>query len=249
MKHKINETDLYPAVKQWLEERGYEVYPEVHAEFYGKRADVVGIQGALATVVELKTSMSIDLIGQAISWLPAANYVYVAIPKPAHGINHHAMNILRDYGVGVLVVEFFFDEIEETTYYARSYWPPKFTRKTRVDWRQIITEAHKDNPPGGHRGGGYLTRFKIMLNNIRQFIEWRTKSNGGASIDEILENCWTHYQHPKQSVSRLLRTDQTSWCESYKANGKLYFRAKKTEEGGDKHEMPVVRGRRRSGIP
>lgn len=85
---KIKETDLYPPVKMWLEERGYDVYPEVHVNYYGKRADLVGIQGRLSAVVELKTHMSIDLIGQAISWLPVANFVYIAIPKPARGINH-----------------------------------------------------------------------------------------------------------------------------------------------------------------
>ena len=100
---KIKESDLFPAVKEWLEERGYEVYSEV--ECGTRRADVVGKCGNLITVVEMKTTLSLDLIEQAFRWKRLANYVYVAIPKPQKGVHWFAARMLRREGIGILFID------------------------------------------------------------------------------------------------------------------------------------------------
>lgn len=103
----IKETDLFIPVKNWLEECGYEVFSEIENDYRGNRADIVGISGPVTAVVELKTTLSVDLIGQAIDWLPYANLVYVGIPRGKREINPHASRILRHFGIGILLMSYY----------------------------------------------------------------------------------------------------------------------------------------------
>ncbi|MFF0828791.1 hypothetical protein ACFYU8_17695 [Brevibacillus sp. NPDC003359] len=79
----MNESDLYDPVKNWLEQREFIVYPEVYCPRGGGRADIVVTSGPVVGVVEMKQSLTLDLIDQALRWRGHANYIWVAIPyKP-----------------------------------------------------------------------------------------------------------------------------------------------------------------------
>lgn len=75
----MKETDLFQPVREWLEERGFEVYSEVQPGYGGPRADIVGSCKPIVAVVELKTHLSLALMDQAVSWLGRAHYVYVVV--------------------------------------------------------------------------------------------------------------------------------------------------------------------------
>ena len=68
------ETDLYPAVKTFLEGQGYVVKSEVGA------ADVVAIRGGEPPViVELKLGFSLTLVHQCVARLGVSDDVYMAV--------------------------------------------------------------------------------------------------------------------------------------------------------------------------
>jgi len=98
---KPKETDLYEPVKSHFESEGYRVYGEV------KGCDLIAQMGKEMTAVELKLSVSLKLIFQAMERKKTAHYVYVAIPRPKNARNKHykdSIQLLKALGIGLLTV-------------------------------------------------------------------------------------------------------------------------------------------------
>ena len=69
----MKETDLYPAIKTYLEAQGYEVKSEVCA------CDVVAVrEGEPPIIVELKTGFTLPLLLQGVDRLAVSDRVYLA---------------------------------------------------------------------------------------------------------------------------------------------------------------------------
>jgi hypothetical protein len=93
------ETDLYLPVKQHLESQGYCVKAEVRG------CDVVAVRGEeVPVIVELKQSMSLALLYQAVDRLAVAEHVYVAVARPKRGVTSDATKLCRRLGIGLIVV-------------------------------------------------------------------------------------------------------------------------------------------------
>jgi hypothetical protein len=93
------ETDLYLPVKQFLEAQGYIVKAEVRS------CDVVAVRGdEPPVVVELKTTISLQLIHQAIDRLALTDAVYIAVARPKRGVAGQTLKLCRRIGIGLIVV-------------------------------------------------------------------------------------------------------------------------------------------------
>ncbi len=93
------ETDLYLPVKRHLEAQGYTVKAEV------KGCDVVAVRGnEIPVIVELKQSLTLALLYQAVDRLTIAEHVYVAIARPKRGVTGDALKLCRRLGLGLIVV-------------------------------------------------------------------------------------------------------------------------------------------------
>jgi hypothetical protein len=93
------ETDLYLPVKRFLEAQNYTVKAEV------KGCDVVALRGDEAlVVVELKQSLTLALLYQAVDRLGVTDHVYIAIPRPKRGVASEAMKLCRRIGIGLIIV-------------------------------------------------------------------------------------------------------------------------------------------------
>jgi hypothetical protein len=72
----MQETELYPPVKAFLEAAGYTVKAEIGP------ADVMAMrEGAEPVIVELKTGFSLALFHQGIARLAVSDLVYLAVPR------------------------------------------------------------------------------------------------------------------------------------------------------------------------
>lgn len=70
------ETELYPAVKTFLQHAGFDVKGEVNG------CDIVGIKAGASvhiTIAELKQSVSLELLLQAVDRLRIADEVWLAV--------------------------------------------------------------------------------------------------------------------------------------------------------------------------
>ena len=214
----MRESDLYGPVKIYLEEADFEVFTEVLPQasnipyFNHGRADIVAICRPVLAVVELKNTLSLDLIAQAVRWKGFANQVFVATPYPKMGYNRFALKLLKQEGIGLLAVQH---------EYVRMRLSPRTDSRAITTWKSILNDDYKELP-GGHSGGGYLTIYKKMIRNIKEYL--RIRKSQWVPIENILDSCHTHYAHPKQSLASALIKIEHAWCESKKENGKLYFR-------------------------
>ena len=101
----MKETDLYVPVKSFLEKQGYEVKSEV------TDCDVVAIRGTdPPVIVELKLSLSLDLLMQGIERQRITDAVYVAVPagkgKAWAARAKEAVKICKRLGLGLISVRF-----------------------------------------------------------------------------------------------------------------------------------------------
>jgi hypothetical protein len=99
---KLQEIDLYKPIQTYFVQEGYEVYGEV------KDCDMVAVQAEELVVIELKLTLSVDLLIQAVKRQRITDQVYVAIPKPKQRLNSKRWtdkcHLIRRLELGLIVV-------------------------------------------------------------------------------------------------------------------------------------------------
>jgi hypothetical protein len=99
----VKESNLYLPLKRFLEYQNYEVKGEV------QDCDVLAIRLQEAPViVELKLSLNLDVVLQAVDRLALTPKVYIGIPKKCKTLKRrrrHIVKLLRMLGLGLLVID------------------------------------------------------------------------------------------------------------------------------------------------
>lgn len=214
----MRETDLYEPVKKWLEQQGYKVYSEVTYGYSEKRADVVGLAPNVSVIIELKQSLSLELLEQAMYWAQnkSANYVYIAIPWKKENQKPYIRSKLVNYicntfGIGIIFVRKtkMLEKIylgEEGDFVVDSEVPYKRAKYHRTDKEYDIRsfiekykyEYEKNDLKGGHVGGGYVTHYKVTINRVKEFLKGVREGNifklywdkEGKEVDFTAKDGW-----------------------------------------------------------
>lgn len=194
----LKESDLFEPIRDYFIDGGHEVYAEVPCK--GKRVDIVTKCNNIYSVVEMKTSINLTLIEQADFWRFKANYVYIAIPAKAASISLFVRNLLRERGIGILVVRG--DGIRKAEH-------AKLFRKIGVDWEQKLLPEYKNNIAGSCKGNGYTSPYKLMIECVRRELK---RHHDGLTIEQILDVVDTKYSNPKQGLYNALRRYESDWC-------------------------------------
>ena len=99
----MKESDLYPPLKRLLEAQGYQVKGEVHG------CDVLAVRaGEPPVVIELKVSLNLDVVLQAVTRLTLTSKVYLGIPAgcgPFERRRKSVLKLLRMLGLGLVVID------------------------------------------------------------------------------------------------------------------------------------------------
>lgn len=139
----MRETELYPAVKRFLEGQGYTVKAEIGA------CDVVALRGdEPPLIVELKTGFSVRLVLQAIDRQAMTDAVYIAIPPPKRRDYWDIVKLCRRLGLGLLVVS---GMSAEPLADPAPYRPRAAPRRTGLLLKEFARRAGDPNE-GGMRG-------------------------------------------------------------------------------------------------
>ena len=86
----MKESDLYLPLKRFLESQNYEVKGEIHD------CDVVAVRDDEApVVVELKLSLNLDVVLQAVERLSLTSKVYIGIPENINVLKRRRRNIIK----------------------------------------------------------------------------------------------------------------------------------------------------------
>lgn len=231
----MKESDLFVYLKNYFEVNpSNEIFTEV-VGLFGGRPDIVVRNKKLITIIEMKTTLSMDLLEQVMNWRYRANYIYIAIPRPKKMINRFAYNILKENGIGILYVEIPKSKVEmeflnngeiEHRYYVTEYLRPKLFRVNSENWEDKLKDIYRceNNIEGGSRGKGYNTPYKAMIHDVKKYIH-RNK-NAPIPLKELIEtlSCVRqHYSNPKASLYSALTTIESKDVISEVINGQTYF--------------------------
>jgi hypothetical protein len=197
----MKEIELYPAIHELFDTPSTEIFTEVPA--FRRRPDIVLRQGNIITTIEMKTSLSIQLIEQAIYWIGKAHIVYIAVPARKRGeINVSTQKHLMDKGIGIILVN-----PDKNTAWIHTKAKPS---TTRYDWSSKLLDIYKGSDYAGGSAGAYMTPYKHMMNLVKKYIF----NNPKVSADDIIKNVkevGEHYRHPHSSLTKAL-TEYEHWC-------------------------------------
>ncbi len=151
----MKESDLYPPLKRFLESQGYEVKGEV------RDCDAVGVRAKEApVVVELKLSLNLDVVLQAVERLSLSPKVYIGVPKKCGVLNKkrkRVVKLLRMLGLGLVVI----DSDRKTGGVKTLIDPGEYRpRKSRIRKERLLGEFTKR--VGDPNLGGMAKRKGVM---------------------------------------------------------------------------------------
>jgi len=150
-KNKIYEKELYVPVRNYLIQQGWDVKGEV------KYCDVAAVKDDIFLVVEMKTSLNLDVILQAAIRQRTADIVYIAVPKNSRILFtkrwKNILYLLRRLEVGLLLVDLKF--------------------KSHITGEAKIEKAAADKQKANNAGGG-----DIKLENT---------GDDKVKVEEVLE--------------------------------------------------------------
>ena len=98
----MREVDLYPPLKHFLTQQGYEVKGEVH------HCDVIAVRDKRVVAVELKMSINLTVLLQAVDRLNITDTVYIGVPKGIDRLKKQRsrmIRLLRMLGLGLMVID------------------------------------------------------------------------------------------------------------------------------------------------
>ncbi len=202
---KTIETDLYQPVKQLLESQGYEVKGEIH------QCDVVGCRNdEMPVIVELKLSVNITLLMQAVERLSLTDTVYIAIPITSNILNKQAKSLyklIRMLGLGLISVDLTGSGLTSVMIDPVPYKPRKSSRRTARLLGEFNRREGDPNSGGADRSNGLMTAYRQRALRLAKYLQ----ENGQCKASAIA----AALEEPK--ARNILYADVYGWFERHGA--------------------------------
>ncbi len=182
----MKESDLYPPLKQFLQAQGYEVKGEI------QDCDVMAVRNQEAPVIiELKLSLNLNVILQAVNRLSLTQKVYIGVPKHCPSLRRqrkHIIKLLRMLGLGLIVV----DKDQhigsvDLVLDPSEYKPRKSKHRQERLLREFSLRVGDPNLGGSEKRKGIMTAYRQQAIAIAQFLQVQgpTKASNIASSLEL----------------------------------------------------------------
>lgn len=155
MKKSLKETELYPYIKNFFENKGYFVKGEV------KNCDIACILKNELTIIEIKKSFTLKLIYQALERKNIADFVFVAIPQPKNFRKKevkHMLKILKSLEIGLITIE-----LESHLKPVQIIYSPIRNKVSSSNKRKTILNELKKSTLDFNLGGSSSKDFIITL--------------------------------------------------------------------------------------
>ncbi len=196
---RINETDLYPPVKAFLEGLGYEVKAEI------RDADVVAIRGDEPPVlVELKAGFSLTLLQQGIARQSISDDIYLAVPRWKGKAGYRAfkgnLGLCKRLGLGVLTVRLD-DGSVQVHHEPGPFQPRKSPKRKALLMKEFV--AREGDPNLGGTAGSIVTAYRQDALRCLAHLAEHGASKGAAVAKA------TSVRH----ATRMMRDNHYGWFE------------------------------------
>jgi len=184
----MKESDLYLPIKRFLESQNYEVKGEV------QDCDVLAVRGEeVPVVVELKLSLNLNVVLQAVERLSLTSKVYIGVPVRC-GIlkrrRRQIIKLLRMLSLGLVVVD---PDLQsgsvEVLLDPGEYKPRKSRKRQERLLGEFMRRVGDPNLGGSEKRKGIMTAYRQRALAIGQFLQ----ENGPTKASIVSRNL----QEPK----------------------------------------------------
>jgi hypothetical protein len=166
----MKESDLYLPVKRFLESQDYEVKGEV------QDCDALAVRGEEApVVVELKLSLNLEVVLQAVDRLSLTPKVYIGIPKQCKILTRrrkHIIKLLKMLGLGLVVIDPVGENGDVKVLLDPGEYRPRQSKHRR---ERLLGEFAKrvgdPNLGGTEKRRGIMTAYRQRAISIARFLE------------------------------------------------------------------------------
>jgi hypothetical protein len=245
----MKESDLYLPLKRFLESQNYEVKGEV------QDCDVLAVRGEeVPVVVELKLSLNLNVVLQAVERLSLTPKVYIGIPRRC-GIlkrrRRQIIKLLRMLGLGLVAVD---PDLEtgsvDVLLDPGEYRPRKSKQRRERLLGEFMRRVGDPNLGGTEKRKGIMTAYRQRSLAIGRFLmeNGPTKASRVAQIlrepkarDILYRNVYGWFDRVSLGLYELSprgKQEMPHWGE--KSQDRL-CRVRETQEGSA--EQTVARGR------
>lgn len=232
---KVTETELAEHVVKYLEGLGFNVYKEVQCG--SGYADIVAEKNGIMWCIETKTSLSDQLLDQAIARTKEFHYVSVAVPcSKKYGradVSFAKTFVMEQFGIGLLVLRHgYYEQVEKLIEPKITRTYAKYRKKFvgQYGFKNVSLYDEQKVSKAGSKSGEQLTSFKITVIRVAYFL----KEKGGAYdfkklISELDQGLY-HYRTPKALKDAILRGLNGGYMPEFKyENGILSLTEAGTE--------------------
>jgi hypothetical protein len=195
-----SEKDLAHPLGGWLMLNDWKPYPEVELIKDGPVADWVAIlDNRLASVFEVKMTLSAKLLRQAAWWMDHADYVSIVLPtaKPGHHTEEREKfyPLLERIGLGLI-------EIRRNEHKHMEV-DVKLKARRQLPGRSspLVAKVHDGHNEVGKAGspGERFTPYKQTVHRLREY----AKQNPGVILKDAVKAIEHHWDTNAQAVQKL----------------------------------------------
>ncbi len=178
----MKEADLYPAIKQFLEGQGYDTKGEV------ANCDVVAVRGdEPPLIVELKLSLNLSVLLQAVERLSISPNVYVGVPRGCGVLQRkprQVRKLIRLLGIGLMVIDPGNDRHGVRVVTDPGEYRPRQTspRKTRL-LGEFEKRVGDPNAGGAESRSGIMTAYRQNALRLAMFLQ----RNGPTKASDVVK--------------------------------------------------------------
>jgi hypothetical protein len=182
----MKESDLYLPLKRFLESQNYEVKGEV------ENCDIVAVRNNEdPVVIELKLSLNLDVVLQAVERLSLTPKVYIGIPSRSKILNRRRRcitKLLRMLGLGLIVIDFNREDIRVNVMFDPDEYRP---RKSKHRRERLLGEFMKrvgdPNLGGREKRKGIMTAYRQRALAIARYLQRHGPTKASVVAEELRE--------------------------------------------------------------
>tara|TARA_B110000285_G_scaffold201073_1_gene235435 strand:+ start:2720 stop:3409 length:690 start_codon:yes stop_codon:yes gene_type:complete len=184
----MKETDLYLPLKKFLEKQGYEVKAEVeNCDVVAVKVPAANEKAQPATIIELKLSLNLDVVLQAVARLLLSPLVYIGVPSSCGALKKtklkRIVKLLKMLGLGLLAINLKRNTVEVIVD-PTSYQPRQ--SKPKQQWLINEFEARVGDPNlgGASTKAGRMTAYKQQAIEIANYLS----KHGATKASDIAKS-------------------------------------------------------------
>ena len=179
----MKETDLYPPVKKYLEQQGYTVKGEI------QDCDVLAVKDDVLVVVELKKSLNLTLLLQAIDRKSMTDDVYIAVPNSGKTLKKQYRQItklLKLLSIGLLLVDPAGKRVDAAL--DPCEYKPRKSKKRKLKLLKEFAELIGDpNVGGSQKLSGRMTAYRQRALTVAEHLISKGPTKASAVKDALDE--------------------------------------------------------------